>query len=257
MKVREPNAQDNKYTRGVVTMITGSDEYPGAALLGVGGALAVGIGMVRYLGASKVSTQVIQKYPEVVLASGKTDCVVAGSGRATQLTSDEFGVLSASKMSVIDAGCLQTVDLAKSPAFSILTPHFGEFKALQKKLGQKESGGPSRQAAGGLAKFTDRFVLLKGSTTYLAAPDGQLRELSKLSPWLSTAGSGDILAGMLGALMASYVQEILRGTVNLLDVAELAVRIHSEAAELASHGGPVSAHTLLECVGPATLKFLE
>ena len=261
LRIKRPLASDNKYSRGVAGFLTGSETYPGAALLSVGGALSVGIGMVRYLGSRTVGEQVLQRYPETVLAKGAFDCLAVGSGQDQVLSGEEAALLEGAPSAVIDAFSLKTVDFARTPELSILTPHLGEFRNLQTRLGLTASDATDsaslEQAVIDLATLINRFVLLKGSTTILSSPNGEVVRIGPNSFWLATAGTGDVLTGVLCALMASYLREITASPRHLLDVAELAVLVHSKAAELASTEGPVSAHSLLEHLGVAALEFLE
>ncbi|MEN9753358.1 MAG: hypothetical protein RL670_1049 [Actinomycetota bacterium] len=254
--LRRPSENDNKYTRGVVTLLTGSTGYPGAALLSVGAAWATGIGMVRYLGPESLRNQVLQAYPETVFVAGRTDCTVAGSGRPEPLEPAELEVLNGSQSAVIDAGAFETVDFATTPKATILTPHFGELQKLQVRLGLSSADDPKSDAIA-LAVASQRFVLLKGSTTWLAAPDGTCLPVGPNSPWLSTAGTGDVLAGILGASLAANRDLITEDAHHILKVAELAVKLHSRAAELAAIDGPVSASTLLSKVGAAVVEQLD
>jgi NAD(P)H-hydrate repair Nnr-like enzyme with NAD(P)H-hydrate dehydratase domain len=96
------------------------------------------------------------------------------------------------------------------------------------------------------AVVTDCVVLLKGNTSYIASPEGELREISELSAALATAGTGDVLAGILGALLAANSEAASENA--FMDIIELAVRIHSAAAELAAIAGPVSALDVAESV---------
>jgi hydroxyethylthiazole kinase-like uncharacterized protein yjeF len=254
--LRAPGANDNKYTRGIVTLLTGSTTYPGAALLSVGAAWATGIGMVRYLGPESVRSQVLQSYPETVFVAGRTDCTVAGAGRPEPLQPAELEVLAASRFAVIDAGALETIDFELTPAATILTPHTGELQKLQVRVGLQSSDDPKADAIA-LAEATKRFVLLKGSTTWLAAPDGTCLPVGPNSPWLATAGTGDVLAGILGALLAANSSDLTDEPDRVLQVVEMAVRIHSRAAELAAFSGPVSSSTVLANVRRACLEFIS
>lgn len=263
--IRRPDSQDNKYSRGVVGFITGSDAFPGSALLSVGAALILGIGMVRYLGPKSVALQVIQKYPETVLVGGRMDCLAIGSGLDKPLTESELQLLESAPTSVIDAHALQIVDFARTPLASILTPHFGEFQRLRSRLGLAElaeNDGRDQEsfelqsAVSEVAKLSNRFVLLKGSITYLAAPSGGVQAIGPQSAWLATAGSGDILTGILGALLAANFSELKDSPDRVLQIAELAIKMHSRAAEIAAEVAPVSASTILSNLGEAALEFL-
>ncbi len=254
-----PLASDNKYTRGVVGFFTGSETYPGAALLSVGGALAVGIGMVRYLGPRSVGEQVLQSYPEVVLAAGSLDCLCIGSGQDRSVSDAEVQTLQAAPIAVIDAFALQTVDFSKTAKASVLTPHLGEFRRLQLRFGLPVSNSEEPDELVPevikLATLLGRFVLLKGSTSILGSATGEIRRVGPNSSWLATAGTGDVLTGVLGALLAANLHSA--NPQNIMNVVELGVKVHSRAAELAATKGPVSAHTLLTQLGTAALEFLE
>ncbi|WP_447942625.1 ADP-dependent NAD(P)H-hydrate dehydratase [Microbacterium aurum] len=218
--LRRPTAHDDKYSRGVVGLRTGSDAYPGAAVLGVEAAWRTGVGMVRYLGPERPRALVLHRRPETVTADGRVQAWVIGSGTdAADRTPDETaalrGVLQADVPVVVDAGALDLIGAlsrvdraadaetaaadARPPR--VLTPHDREHAALRKRLGLGEQ--PDRVAAAAeTAAATGAVVLLKGATTIVAAPDGGIRTVTTDVPWLATAGTGDVLAGILGALLA-------------------------------------------------------
>jgi ADP-dependent NAD(P)H-hydrate dehydratase / NAD(P)H-hydrate epimerase len=251
--LRQPNASDDKYSRGVVGFVTGSESYPGAAILGVTAAMRCGIGMVRYLGPRRVGELVLEVRPEAVLTDGSAQAWVVGSGMAagddSQLAVDH---LALAELAVIDAQALVFADFEKSPIRSVLTPHAGEAVALlarfAKSVDRSEVEGNPARYANELAALTNRVVLLKGSTSIVASPAGELRSLGPLSAALATAGTGDVLAGMLGALLAVNHDRVVSSENDFLNVIELAITLHSAAADLASESGPVAALDVAEAV---------
>lgn len=215
--VSEPQRHDNKYTRGVVGVVSGSSEYPGAAVLSTGGALLGGTGMVRYAGAA--APAVVAHWPEAVIAAevdpeSKTNAWVVGSGGGVdQLAQGRLNrVLAAPVPVVLDADALTL--LAESDELrqrlrerhgeqlvTILTPHDGEFARLGYQA--SETDGIARAATLATAAYElGAVILLKGATTLVATPAGELFANDEASPWLATAGSGDVLAGLLGSMLA-------------------------------------------------------
>lgn len=245
--LRLPNASDDKYSRGVVGFITGSAEYPGAAILGVTAAMRTGIGMVRYLGPRSVAEILLQSRPEVVLNDGRAQAWVFGSGVPTDQPGSQFMQehFETAELSVIDAGAIELLDLQKRQGLAVLTPHAGELARLL-KLDKEEIQANPNQHALNAAKQTNCFVLLKGHNSVIASPDGSLRVIENLSSTLSTAGTGDVLAGILGALLAANFEAARQNA--FVDLIELGVQLHSDAAELASHAGPVVALDVAEAV---------
>lgn len=256
--LREPTAVDDKYSRGVVGFATGSLAYPGAAILGVTAAMRCPIGMVRYLGPQKVGHLLLEVRPEAVLGLGRADAWVLGSGIAADHDPDATEVLdvltqfATASIAVVDAGALAMVDFSQHAARTVLTPHAGELAALLTRLGHPISRDEvelsSVEAAVLAAKLTDCVVLLKGNTTHLATAGGHVRSIGPLSAQLATAGTGDVLAGILGALLAANKDVALADEQVFLDVIELAVELHSRAADLAHQDGPVSALDVAESV---------
>ena len=201
----------DKYNRGVVGLATGSPAFPGAALMSVSGALAGPIGMVRYAGA--VADDVIRAHPSVVASrrvadAGRVQAWVCGCGLGTDRhAADELrAVLGSPVPAVIDADALTMLgrgDLAswlrRRDAPTVVTPHDREFARLA-----GEQPGPDRLAAASeLAGRLGVVVLLKGDRTLVATPDGTVWVNPTGSPALATAGTGDVLAGVLGSLLAS------------------------------------------------------
>lgn len=238
--LRAPSTEDDKYSRGVVALRTGSAAYPGAAVLGVESAWRTGAGFVRFVGADRAADAVIARRPETVVASdaGRTrvDAWVIGSGtdpadRAEREESALREILDGDVPVVVDAGAL---DLAiGSAAPQLLTPHGREFARLEERLlGEKRmEGGPLADralAASRIATTLGATVLLKGARTLIAAPDGTLIEVAAGTGWLATAGTGDVLAGVLGALIAANPEE------PLAQVAAAGAWLHGHAGRVAA-----------------------
>lgn len=201
--LRDPTDDDDKYSRGVVGLRTGSDRYPGAAVLGVEAAWRAGAGMVRYLGPAR--NLVLARRPETVTADGRAQAWVIGSGmdaahRAPDETAALRDILAGDLPVVVDAGALDLVDEAVAPL--VLTPHDREHAALRARLGLGESGD-RLAAAQETANRLGAVILLKGAETIIAGPGVAPRTVRSGVPWLSTAGTGDVLAGILGVLLAA------------------------------------------------------
>lgn len=230
-----PREDDDKYARGVVGFITGSARYPGAAVLGVEAALRTGVGMVRYLGPGRATRLVLHRRPEAVTTEGRVQAWVLGSGWDTAV--DDFTTmllgpaLAAEVPIVLDAGALGRWGEVTGPA--VLTPHAGELARL---LGvERDEVLADREAAvRRAARETGSTVLLKGAETLVADPAGRLERVRNATPWLATAGAGDALAGILGALLATNHER----PDDRVGVAATAAWIHGEAARRASDGGP-------------------
>lgn len=251
---------DDKYSRGVVGFVTGSEQYPGAALLGINAAYEIGIGMVCYLGPHSVANLVLSNRPETVLGIEKAKVLVLGSGIAEnesgmQKINLELAAHSGIPL-VIDAGALQLVELGKLSASAILTPHAGEAERLFLRLGhnraRKDIEANPVASAWELAELTDQVVLLKGSISVLALSGQDPIESGPGSPHLATAGTGDVLAGMIGALAAKFVARKGRvSKLELRDIGLLATQLHSEAAEIAGAKGEFGASAVCSAISEA------
>ncbi len=232
-----PLATDHKYSRGVLGMATGSDAFPGAAVLGVTAALSVGVGMVRYIGPPDVATLVLASRPEVVAGDGPADAVVAGSGwpeTTREECLERLGALAGTAIpAVLDAGAMSCRDMFMGPA--ILTPHQGELRRLAETFAAP-AATPEEQAAW-IADRLDAIVVLKGHETLVVSPNGRASRLPPAPTWLATAGTGDVLAGVMGAVALSAVTHPTDKALTLSalhDAAVVAAFIHQEAARLAS-----------------------
>jgi hydroxyethylthiazole kinase-like uncharacterized protein yjeF len=246
--LRMPTADDDKYSRGVVGLRTGSADYPGAAVLGVSAAWHAGCGMVRYVGPARAADMVLAHRPETVTASGRVQAWVIGSGtdaasRDPSETEALRDVLAGGDPVVVDAGALDLVPDATAPM--ILTPHAREFARIREALGLASMGEREAEALQ-TARETGAVVLLKGAVTLVADPGGGLRRIRSGVPWLATAGTGDVLAGALGALVAGAVAAGDPSPERLADAAAAAAWLHGRAGALAAarwggRGGPITA----------------
>lgn len=257
-----PARRAHKYSRGVLGVVAGSVDYPGAAVLACRGALAAGVGMVRYLGPPEVADLVRQSCPEVVCSTGavadnRVQAWLVGSGMGPEHREQLQRARDAieSRLPVVaDAGALPALPDALGPHV-ILTPHAGELASLLQRLGGSEDREDVE--AGTLAavrrasELTGATVLLKGATTLVAAPSGAVYSQADGTPWLATAGSGDVLAGVIGALLAQAGPDAGRSRkagagegVRWAEIAALGAALHGKAgraASDASSGGPVTA----------------
>ena len=254
--LQPPVAADNKYTRGTVGFVTGSEQYPGAALLGINAAFELGIGMVRYLGPKSVTDLILSNRPEVVAGLDRSKSLVLGSGIADdnrdQLANLQYAFGLGVPM-VIDAGALQLIKLEEMLAPAILTPHSLEAERLFAKLGhvrhRKDIEGNRVASAKELSELTGQVVLLKGSITVIATPNSETIESGPGSTHLATAGTGDVLAGMIGTLVAKYLshsKEIDHS--KLAEIALVANQLHSEAAEVAASNGEFGASAVCAAI---------
>ncbi|GAB2626780.1 bifunctional ADP-dependent NAD(P)H-hydrate dehydratase/NAD(P)H-hydrate epimerase [Streptomyces capparidis] len=235
-----PGAETDKYRRGVVGVAAGSARYPGAAVLAVAGALAGAAGAVRYAGHA--ADEVVRRFPEALVsdspaAAGRVQAWVAGPGigdgpQARRALAD---VLRSEVPVLVDAdglGLLASSDelralAAERSAPVLITPHAGEAARL---LGTDRRAVESARldSVRRLARELGVTALLKGSTTLVGDRDGAVRVNPTGTGWLATAGSGDVLAGLAGSLLAAGSSP--------LDAASAAAYLHGLAARLAADG---------------------
>lgn len=245
-------------------MRTGSAAYPGAAVLGVEAAWRTGLGMVRYLGASRAADLVLARRPETVTAEGRVQAWVIGSGTdaATRTPSDTAAlraVLSDTDPVVADAGALDLAVEDEATAPRILTPHDREHARLRTALGLGPAGADRAAAARETAEATGAVVLLKGAATVVAAPGGWTASVMAGTPWLATAGTGDVLAGVIGALVAGAAASE-DGAVEGAALAALAASgawLHGRSGTIASAGDrPITALDVAHALPQAVAEVL-
>ncbi|GAA1367931.1 NAD(P)H-hydrate dehydratase [Brevibacterium luteolum] len=238
-----PQAGDHKYSRGVLGLVAGSARFPGAGVLTASAAVATGVGMLRLLAPAEVTETVLQTYPEVVTDAGRVQAWAIGPGAPDRLTMQHAITAAESQQLplVIDAGGLSLLTRPLETS-CILTPHAGELSELLARLG---TGAPNRceveaepvTHAVRAAQVLEAIVLLKGNRTIIARPDGTVVAPEPGPATLATAGTGDVLTGILGALLATTA-----GTdVDLADLAGLAVLMHARAGAHATHASHLPA----------------
>lgn len=235
-----PDAQ--KYLRGVVGVRAGSAQYPGAALLSVAGAGSGLAGMVRYVGDPAVADRVRTVHPEVV-GEGRVQAWVVGSGGGEHAGDELAAALEDEVPTIIDADALHHVD-GPLPVPAVLTPHAGELAAMTGAERAEIEARPLHHARAAAATY-DAVVLLKGRHTLIATPDGRVRATTTGTPWLATAGAGDVLGGLIGALLAAGLTPY--------DAASVGSWLHGAAATLASRGGPITASAVAAAI-PAAVR---
>ena len=236
-----PGPHDDKYTQGVVGILAGSATYPGAAILCTGAAVAATSGMVRYAGAA--AADVVSHWPEVVIApsapaAGRVQAWVVGPGLGTDeeaLIALTFA-LNSDLPVIVDADGLTV--LAAHPhlvtgrdAPTVLTPHAGEYA----RLAGHPPGDDRVAAARDLSDAFGATVLLKGNVTVIAG-SGRVYLNMAGGSWAATAGSGDVLSGIIGALLAAGLPPV--------EAAAFAAFVHARAANAsAADPGPMSVPT--------------
>ena len=252
--LRSPVAEDDKYSRGVVGFVTGSESYPGAAILGVTAAMRTGVGMVRWIGPESVGRMLLEVRPEVVLQDGKAQAWVVGSGvpadPSDQQVKNANAHLPHASFAVIDAGALEFVDFGTLTARAILTPHAGEMSRLLGRFGETWSREDVEQNPEDAAKLaalkSGQVVLLKGNITTIADPSGSTWSTPPANPALATAGSGDVLAGILGALIVGNFSKLQSTEIELAQIALAGALLHARAGEESAAEGPVVALDIAE-----------
>ena len=237
-----PGPEDDKYSQGVTGVMAGSATYPGAAVLCTGAAVAVTSGMVRYAGSA--GQQVLSRWPEVIATpshttAGRVQAWVVGPGLGTDeaaaaalcfaLESDVPVIADADALTMLAA---HPELVAGRTAATVLTPHAGEFARLAGSPPGVDRVGATRRLADQLGVT----VLLKGNVTVIAEPAGTVLLNNAGHSWAATAGSGDVLSGIIGALLAAGLPPG--------EAAAAAAFVHARAAGMAARDpGPAPVPT--------------
>lgn len=245
-----PQPSDDKYTQGVTGVAAGSSRYPGAAVLTAGGAVLATSGMVRYAGHA--ADLVRSRWPEVIATgsladAGRVQSWVVGPGLGTGTSARQVlrDVLAAGVPVCADADAItllaqhpELLDARDPDTPLVLTPHDREFERLAGPVGDDRVAAARRAA-----KQLQAVVLLKGHSTVVAAPDGRTLVNHSGRSWLATPGSGDVLAGILGALLAASFEPLW--------AAGCATFLHDEAAARAADGAPAPASAIVTAIPDA------
>lgn len=248
-----PGPADDKYSQGVTGIAAGSAVYPGAAVLAAGAAVLATSGMVRYAGTG--AEAVHARWPEVVATAdvggaGRTQAWTVGPGSGTDdagyatvgaaLDRDVPLCLDADAITLLARHADLRAAVHGRPV--VVTPHAGEFARLAGDVGADRIAAARRAAA-----RLGVTVLLKGNATVVAAPDGRALVHPSTTSWAATAGSGDVLSGIVGALLAAGLEPWW--------AAGCAAFVHARAAELAADGAPAPA-SLLQAAIPDAVRSL-
>jgi hydroxyethylthiazole kinase-like uncharacterized protein yjeF len=258
-----PGAESDKYRRGVLGLVAGSQRYTGAAVLATGSAIHGGAGMVRLLSAQPALTAALQRWPEAVTTvadpdapaksvetAGQVQAWAAGPGMGTDDGAAGLlaAVLATDTPALVDADGITILaghrELLDRSAPTLITPHAGELARL---TGADRASIEAHRLEHATAAAADLgvTVLLKGSTTVIADPDGTVLVNTTGSAWLATAGSGDVLSGLAGALLAQGLPP--------LQAAAVAAYLHGIAGRLAAEGAPIGAADLITAL-PAAIR---
>lgn len=242
-----PSGESQKYARGVVGVAAGSSGYAGAAHLCVAGAQSGLAGMVRFLGADDLAARVVDRAPEVVAGRGRVQAWVVGPGAGDDVGDVLASVLDDDVPLVIDAGALKHLP-GRLEVPALLTPHAGELARLLDVERDEVEADPLAHARRAVERV-GATVLLKGARTVVVAPDGRTAVNLSGTPWLGTAGSGDVLAGFAGSLLA--------GGLDPFDAGRVGAYLHGAAAVWASAGGPITASDVARALPGTVAAFLD
>lgn len=265
-----PRPEGHKYSRGHTVVVSGGIASTGAARLAARGALRAGSGLVTI--ASPPSALAVNAAASLAvmvrkvdgaealgafLADRRRNAVVLGPGGGVgapmrelvrqALTGDRGVVLDADALtSFADAPeALLTLIRGRAAGSTVLTPHEGEFSRVFKRMLNEADVKAKHEQARSIANASGAILILKGADAVAAAPDGRVAIADNAPPWLATAGSGDVLAGMAAGLLAQGMPGF--------EAAAAAVWLHGEAA--AAFGPGLIAEDLPEAL-PAVYRRL-
>jgi hydroxyethylthiazole kinase-like uncharacterized protein yjeF len=248
-----PKIDGHKYARGHAVVVSGDIAATGAARLSARGALRAGAGLVTLasprdalaVNASALTAVMVRSIDTVVefaelLNDRRLDTCVIGPGTGVGERTRDFVLtaLSAKRRLVLDADALTSFANASEQLFQsiksspdpqvVLTPHEGEFPRLFSDISNKHPFRSKLERVRAAAERSGAIVLLKGPDTVVASPDGRAAIAANAPPWLATAGSGDVLAGMIAGFLAQGVAAF--------EAACIGAWMHGEAAREAGPG---------------------
>jgi hydroxyethylthiazole kinase-like uncharacterized protein yjeF len=248
-----PRIDGHKYARGHVLAVSGAISATGAARMTARGALRAGAGLVTLatprdalaVNAAALTAVMVRAVDTAIELAGELqdrrfNAVAIGPGAGVGERTRDFvhTALSAERHLVLDADALTSFADAPDRLFEqikasvdlhvVLTPHEGEFPRLFSDISNKHPGRSKLERVRAAAERSGAVVLLKGADTTVAAPDGRATIAANAPPWLATAGSGDVLAGIIAGLLAQGV--------SAFEAASIAVWMHGEAAREAGPG---------------------
>jgi hydroxyethylthiazole kinase-like uncharacterized protein yjeF len=199
--------------------------------------------MVRYVAGAR--DHVLAAHPDVVTEHGRVQAWTVGSGGGADVATMLAEAQQDGVPVVVDADALALVD-GPLTVPGVLTPHAGELARMTGADRAVIEAAPLRHAREAAERY-DAVVLLKGRHTVVARPDGRARITTTGVPWLATAGAGDVLAGVIGALLAAGL--------DTFDAASVGSWLHGAAATYAAQGGPITAPEVAGAV-PAVVRDL-
>lgn len=279
------DAGRHKYQRGVLGLIAGSSLYPGAAQLTARAAVNCGVGLLRTHVPEDIAPLLAVAAPETVPLNDEQIREALSSarrylhGRGAKISAWAIGpgldsrtpptgviaeVFASRQPAVIDASGLELVPAGPSEQPRVLTPHAKELRMLLRRAGvnvtiEEITADPIRWTRWAALSY-NAVVLLKGPTNYIVAPDGSSLVVSHTAPQLATAGSGDVLTGILGYLLSDSSLTGVNGlqTVSnhrMMELAACAAVIHGHLGRTAALVGTVSASRLIERLPEAMKEF--
>lgn len=234
-KISVPGSHDHKYTRGLVAIIAGN--MPGAAQLSAMAAQRAGAGYVKIFGPdgniapnSSIVMEHVCDEAELVdkLSDHRISAIAIGPGLGQNRVASAWlqAAIKTDKPLLLDAGALSLIGqrfsqtVKKRGAETVITPHGGEFAALTSAI-----SGDKLADVRNLSEQSAATVLLKGADTVIANPDGEMQIAGNCCSWLSTAGTGDVLTGIIASRLASGLSGF--------EAACQGQWIHNRAAQLA------------------------
>lgn len=269
-----PGARSDKYSGGVVALAAGSDTYPGAGILCATAAVRATPSMVRFIGDNSITSLLPELvcHPDVA-SSGQAQAWIVGPGRGTDAAAaaELRKVLAQGLPTILDADALTI--LARNTSLrqkvtehplTILTPHEGEFRRLY-----EAAFGSAPDAATGwsralheLAEELNSIILLKGRLTRITAPDQPIYSFNAGHSFAATPGSGDVLSGILGAVMAQlFTSAPAASPAGVITEVLHAGAIHAHAAAIAAETpegfAPCPASQIAEAIPRAIARLLN